>query len=382
MKNFISKILSFKKDENHLFFCIAGIKIVLRNTAFSNSEKEIQNTYDLADIKNAKKLIVFLIPDKKIINGGIMSIFSICSCTRKICPDAVCVISTVPGKYTYSHNPYFKNKEKIYRWEQIINNTNNSESMILHVPEYFAAKLYKSLQNKELITLKNIKNLQINIMNQNIDFMPEPHQLKSLYKITDNITQTIAHDRYATEETGKKWGLPTHLLSVRFPDESYKTYAFKDKKKIIVLSPDKNPYKKKIVSKLKKEHPDFAIVTVENLKYSEYLDLISSSYFTITFGEGFDAYFNQPIDLGSVSFSVYNNEFFPDKSWQDMENVYSSYEEMLEKISADMKKLLASPQEYYRIISECKNKKIKLYSTDRFMKNLENFYSKKYFINT
>ena len=367
MKNFISKILSFKKDENHLFFCIAGIKLVLRNTAFSNSEKKIQNTYDLTDIKNAKKIIVFLIPDKKIINGGIMSIFSICSCTRKICPDAVCVISTVPGKYTYSHNPYFKNKEKIYRWEQIINNTNNSESMILHVPEYFAAKLYKSLQNKELITLKNIKNLQINIMNQNIDFMPEPHQLKSLYKITDNITQTIAHDRYATEETGKKWGLPSHLLSVRFPEESYKTYTFNDKKKIIVLSPDKNPYKKKIV---------------ENLKYSEYLDLISSSYFTITFGEGFDAYFNQPIDLGSVSFSVYNNEFFPDKSWQDMENVYSSYEEMLEKISADMKKLLASPQEYYRIISECKNKKIKLYSTDRFMKNLENFYSKKYFINT
>ena len=72
--------------------------------------------------------------------------------------------------------------------------------MILHIPEYYADDFYNDLTEKDIEFLKSIKKLHINIMNQNIELMPEPEKLKDLYKLTNNITQTIAHDRYATQE--------------------------------------------------------------------------------------------------------------------------------------------------------------------------------------
>lgn len=61
-------------------------------------------------------------------------------------------------------------------------------------------------------------------MNQNIELMPEPEKLKDLYKLTNNITQTIAHDRYATQEVCDKWQIPTHLFSVNIDLTKYKYY--------------------------------------------------------------------------------------------------------------------------------------------------------------
>ncbi len=380
MKNFLSDIFSYSKDNNHRKFKILWFKFSFRNSSSLKYEKNIQDNYNLDNIKNAKNLAVFFIPDKKYINGGILSIYSICKFTREICPDIECVICTIPGKYTYSHNPYFQNNEKIYRWEQIVHNIQNVHKVILHVPEYFAAKFYKSLKNSEKNFLKSIPDLQINILNQNIELMPAQKKLNNLYKLTKNVTQTIGHDRYASSEICKKWTITSHFLSVCIEQENseQKKYSFSKKKKVIVLSPDKHPMREKIVKVLKREMPDFKIVTVQDLKYSDYLDLISAAYFTITFGEGFDAYFNQPLNTGSVSFAVYNDEFFPDKSWKELYNVYSSYQEMKEKITTDMKNLLANPSKYNEVIIKAEEKRAKLYSKEKFINNLRNFYNKKY----
>lgn len=378
MKNILSKIFSCKRDERHIVYRFFGIKITRKNPELTRKSIEIQNLYDLSELKNAKKIIVFLIPEMKKINGGIQSVFSICKYSREICQGSLSLISTIPGKYTYAENNLFKNNEKIYRWEQIVKNAQNPESIIIHIPEYYSGNFFKSLSNDDVNFLKSIKDLQINILNQNIEFMPEPAEIKNLYNLTSNITQTIAHKRYATQEICEKWKIPTHLLSVHIDLSGYTSCGFEKKEKIIVISPDKTPYKKAIIRKLEKALPDFKLITVNKLTFDEYMDLIARAYFVITFGEGMDGYFLQPQQVGSVGFAVYNENFFPDESWKELKNIYKNYEEMEIKLVADIIGLLENRDEYYSTIEGLMSKVNKLYDFEKFKENLKKFYEKEY----
>ena len=308
-------------------------------------------------------------------------IFSICKYSREICPDAQCVITTFPSKVTYAHNTFFKNDEKIYRWEQIVNNAKNVKELIIHIPEYFSDKFSTALPNKDFKFLKQIENVQINILNQNIELMPEPEKIKGLYKITNNVTQTIAHDRYATQEVCDKWQIPTHFLSVHIDTSGYRSYAFEEKQKIIVLSPDEAPYKEAIVKKLKQELPDFKLITVENMPFDEYMDLIAKAYFTISFGEGFDGYFLLPPLVGSIGIAVYNENFFPNEHWQEIPVVYKNYENMLDKIIPDIKFYLLQKDDYKSLSQTILLKINNLYNFDKYQENLKKFYKKNYTFN-
>ena len=378
----MSRLFSYKKDEINITYRIFGIKFSRKNMELTKKSIKEQNLYDLTALQSTKELIVCFIPNIKMMTGGIQSIYSICKYSREICPQAQCLIATVPGKYTYSYNPYFKNEEKIYRFEQIIKNAKNVEKLTLHIPEYYADKFYKALKKDEIKFLKGIKDLHINILNQNIELMPEPQKLKGLYKLTDNVTQTIGHHRYATQEVCDKWQMPAHFLSVHIDISGYKTYPFEEKEKIIVLSPDKAPYRQAIIEKLQKELPDFKLVTVQNMTFSEYMDLIARAYFTITFGEGFDGYFNQPQTVGGLGMAVYDSAFFPDESWLELKNVYKSPADMENNIVNDIKELSANKELYYSLINKIKEKLSTLYGEDLFKKNLEKFYKKEYAVKT
>ncbi|MEI3254807.1 MAG: hypothetical protein V8R83_05825 [Candidatus Gastranaerophilaceae bacterium] len=380
MKIDFSKLFSYTKNSDYITVKFLGIKLCVKNKQKVLDAIKIQNSYDLSNIKNTKKLIVFFIPPKNDINGGIMSIFSICKYSREICPDAQCVITTFPSKVTYERNTFFKNDEKIYRWEQIVNNAKNVKELIIHIPEYFSDKFSTALTNKDFKFLKQIENVQINILNQNIELMPEPEKIKGLYKITNNVTQTIAHDRYATQEVCDKWQIPTHFLSVHIDTSGYRSYAFEEKEKIIVLSPDEAPYKEAIVKKLKQELPDFKLITVENMPFDEYMDLIAKAYFTISFGEGFDGYFNQPQAVRGLGMAVYNSDFFPDESWLELKNVYKSPADMENNIVNDIKELSANKELYYSLINKMNEKLSTLYGEDLFKRNLEKFYKEEYCI--
>ena len=379
-----NKLFSKTVENKHIIYRILGIKFSVKNTNFYKQFKDaikIQDAYDLTELKNTKKLILFLIPspDSAMINGGIMSIFSLCEESRRINDDALCIISTPPHcKYTYAKNDNFLNNENIYRFSQIIDNANNLDDMILHIPEYSAGNFYNTLSEKDIEFLKSIKNLHINIMNQNIELMPEPEKLKDLYKLTNNITQTIAHDRYATQEVCDKWQIPTHLFSVNIDMSKYKAYSFDEKEKIIVLSPDWNEHKERIIEKLEKELPDWKLITVNNMTFTEYMDLISRAFFTITFGEGMDGYFTQPQYVNSMGFAVYNDDFFPSNKWQNLKNIYLSYDEMYENIVSDIKRYSRNKKEYVEIVTKLFNTHSDMYQSSRFKDNLKNFYLKKY----
>ena len=390
------RLFSKTVDEKHVTYKLLGIKFSMKsreycrkmkierdrkNRMLKETKKEIavQDSWDLTDLKIAKKLILFLVPSECKVNGGIMSIYSLCEASRKINKDSLCILSNYPNeRFTYATNDQFLNNEKIYRFQQIVENCKNIEELILHIPEYYTKYFYNSLTENDKTFFKSIKKLQINIMNQNIEIMPELEEIKNLYFLTDNITQTIAHNRYATQEICDKYNMPTHLFSVNIDLGKYKSYSFEEKEKIIVLSPDENENKEKIVNKLKKELPDWQTITVQNLTFSEYMDLISRAYFTITFGEGMDGYFLQPEGVNSVGFAVYNDDFFPDNSWEKLENVYSSYDEMFNLIVKDIKELSTNKTKFDNIILNIKSKCDKIYNIDKFYDNLTRFYNKEY----
>lgn len=52
----------------------------------------------------------------------------------------------------------------------------------------------------------------------------------------------------------------------------------------------------------------------------------------ITFGEGLDGYFAQTFLMQGVAFAVYNKHFFPESEDFNTENIFTSYDEMKEKI--------------------------------------------------
>lgn len=380
-----STLFSKKTTEKHIVYKILGIKLKIKKHNYVNHKTEtkkaikIQNKYDLKPLKHAKKLILFLTPAQTKTGGGIMSIYSLCETSRTLVEDSLCLISTLPyDKYTYANNTYFFNTEKIYRFSQIRNNCKNLNELIIHIPELYAKDFYRKLKPVDRKFLKSIKKLHLNIMNQNIELMPNPQSLKELLNLTDNITQTIAHDRYATQDTCNKWQIPTHLFSVNIDTSKYRTYSFEEKEKNIVLSPDLHVSKNKIVEILKNNFTDFNIITVQNMSFSEYMDLIGKSYFTITFGEGMDGYFLQPSSVGSVGIAVYNNEFFPNKTWKDLFNVYESYDQMAEKITDDLQAMLNDKKLYEQTSAAVNNKTKEIYNIDSFRDNLKRFYEKKY----
>ena len=135
-----SKWFSKEINEKHIIYRFFGIRYSVKNPNYVNRNKiaiKAQNNYDLSTLKKAGKIILFLTPPEVKINGGIMSIYSLCEESRKINHDSVCIISTYPNaKLTYASNDKFPNNEKIYRFSQIIDNCENLSQLIIHISEY------------------------------------------------------------------------------------------------------------------------------------------------------------------------------------------------------------------------------------------------------
>ena len=340
-----------------------------------NKEKKIQNNFPISPISD--NICVFFIPGKHYVNGGIISIFTLCKYSRMFCKDYNFIISTLPGKNTYAKNTFFENNENVYRWEQVFNNLNKHKNIIFHIPENYLNTFIDSLSEQEINFLKNC-SLQVNILNQNIEYMPDKPIIRKIYSITNDITQTTAHDRYSNQETCNKYGIPLHKFSTYLDIRPYSKYTARKKEKTIVFSPDANPYKDKLRHKLQQLLPEYKIIEPRNLPFEKYLQVIAQASFIITFGEGFDGYYNIPPRLNTVSFSVYNDSFFPSAEWKNLETCYSSYEEMYNNIVDDIKKYSSNNELYCKITSKHDHMREKLYGFELYKKNIVDFYKKNY----
>ena len=151
----------------------------------------------------------------------------------------------------------FDNVMKIFRFIQIIKYFKKLESVLIHIPEYMTESFY--LNDIKIIKdwLKKIKDIHINILNQNVELMPDIDVINNLKYFCNKLTNTTAHESYSNKKYRNKFGIPLHHLSARvsFDDYIYKKYICKEN--IILISPDKNKHKRKILDKIKNELTGF-----------------------------------------------------------------------------------------------------------------------------
>lgn len=323
-----------------------------------------------------EKLIVFIVPSTGM-SGGIMSIFAIAKNSRKFEAQHNCkvLLMTEPNNYfeTYYTQKNFKNNEVVFRFSQIEKMVNLKKLMI-NIPEYFSDDFYDSVSEKAKNIISSVDDLKINIMNQNIELMPEKDEFADLYYFTNNISQTVAHHRYCSQELCNKFKIRSILLPAFIDVDSYPSKSFKEKDDIISYSIDKSEYKTKVLQKIKNAYPKYRLKEIKNMSFEQYMDIVASSKYVITFGEGYDGYLSQPMHKGTVSFAVYNDEFFPSPDYKQHLNIFASYEDMLDNIVNVIGQLDQDEVLYNSVVKQFVDKHFRLYSFDDYLDRLSRFY--------
>jgi hypothetical protein len=317
--------------------------------------------------------IVFFIPQMKLVSGGVMSIFSLCQETRELFDSkkTSVYISVLPGYPTYGTNNFFENSETIYDMDSLIGTLHKKKNILFHVPEYAVNDAVIRIR-PYFDKLKKAR-LSVNILNQNVKLMPSRIDAAEIFEISPHVTQTVAHRRYCTQEMADSYAIPTHLFSVFIDPSQYKSTQYAKKKNIIAYSPDGHPDKESILEILRQNLPNYELIEINNLSYEQYKKLIRDVKFVITFGEGLDGYLIEPTFSGTVAFSVFNSDFFPDDSFTKLATIFDTYEEMAAKLVSAITSL-DTPESYPVAIAPLYEKLAEIYSYASYKKNVEAFY--------
>lgn len=323
-------------------------------------------------------LIIFFIPPDKDVNGGILSIFSLAKESRQLSQihHADVFISTYPGTPTYHKNDLFENNENIYEFAAILKKYPRIDSLMLHIPEYATEEILYRIQ-PYVRHIQTIKDVHVNILNQNIALMPDMAWVHNYRTFANTITQTTAHVRYTNQQIADTYGIPTHLFSVSIDPSQYTRTTYEQKQNIIAYSVDKHADKDKIIKKIRKDLPEYELIEIKNLSYEDYKALVGRSKFVITFGEGFDGYLIEAAFSGGIPMAVYNEEFFPSKDYLKFKNIYPSYSAMFQNITSDIAALDKKPM-YIKLNEANFNAIATLYNYQNYLSNVKNFYMKKY----
>lgn len=328
-----------------------------------------------------RRLVVYLTPGGIKVNGGVMSIFNQAESSQRLLPDDFVVLSTYPcSEIFYATNNEFPNNSHIWRWNQIVRLMRHYKDVMIHVPDYYVERFYDDLSVHECQVLK-AKRLAINIMDQNILMMPTKEKVDRLRELTPCLTQTCAHPRYSGQEFADKFNLPTLFLPAFWNIDCYPEYSFAQKEKRIVYSPDAHPRKQEILNMLKESFPDFEMYEVNGITFPKFMDIAARSMFSITFGEGADGYFSSPLRKHSMSFAVYNDDFFSKTiDWLSVWSVFSSYDDMKGNLVSKMRECISSESAYMSRVNEVRDAIGYVKTTDCergkvFLERLARFYN-------
>jgi hypothetical protein len=370
---FVKKMyrLARYKNERRKFLREAGIR--------KTQDKNILQQYN----SECTHLIVFIIPGsdwatgKERISGGTISIVSICEQTADLqeVHGVQTIMCTMNEDHLLLKHQKFANNTNVYRFEQLAAYFSGVTNIIIHLPEFHVESFPCLLSKTDLSWLKRMKQIHINIMNQNIRLMPEPDKITGLRQLAQKITITTAHQKYCSPYFREYYGVPVHKLSVWISPEQYRFVNWADKENLLVVSPDVHPMKATILERLQ-TIKGLTVQIIQNLTYEQYKLLVSRAKWALTFGEGLDGYFIEPVFSGAVAFAVYNEEFFTPE-FKDLPAVYVSYETLYESIVADIEKL----DELVRF-SGVQKKQYDLcafyYNMDQYKKNIATFYKGAY----
>ena len=143
-----------------------------------------------------------------------------------------------------------------------------------------------------------------------------------------------------------------------------------------MVSPDENPRRADVMAMVKAMRPDLKIVVVRDMVYEDYKTLVARAKWSLTFGEGLDAYFIEMACCGGVPFAVFNDRFFTEE-FRDLPTVYPSWDAMIDDLPAALQRIGREPQ-FDETSAEIRRRLAKLYDFGKYQENLRLFYEKRY----
>jgi hypothetical protein len=326
--------------------------------------------------RGAKRLIIVLTPGFECRAGGVISIAFIYreSIALRHIHGARVALCALPGDPPFLKYGWFENDNYILDLEQVLKNCTDLDHLMLHIPAYSINRVLSFLASQSSTLLRNIKEVHLNVMLQNIDLV-DGMDVGGLHQF-GKVTCTTAHESYTNAVIREKMGMPLHRLSVCIGPETYSLASYHKKEQLLIISHDPHSLKDRVLGQLAQAHPNLTIKVIENLSYSDYRDLARRAKWSLTFGEGLDAYFLEPLFSGGVPFAVFNDRFFT-TPFANLETVYSSWEALMENMPADIERLdeLSAYQSCWRKAFDLASS---LYSVEGFRKNLQLFYRGEY----
>lgn len=245
-------------------------------------------------------VVIFFVPGFDVVNGGIISLVSMCKSTQKLIknPKTGVFSCTIPGEPPLLEFTQFKNEQTVVDFSSLLKQLKPGTKVLCHVPEIYLTR-FLLFGKRRLVQKKSDLKFCFNILLQNIDFEPPSNVIKQLQALGPT-TCTTAHLRYATKKTEERLGVPLHHLSAWANIGGYIRKAYKDKRNLIIISPDEHKDRAKVLAVLKSHLPEYELQVISNLTYEQYLNVIADAKFSITFGEGLDGYFSEIVYSGGL----------------------------------------------------------------------------------
>jgi hypothetical protein len=266
----------------------------------------------------------------------------------------------------------FKSVSRIVDLQQL-SALNNVHEALIHIPEYLVTELVKQLNKGRFKRYFNSRFSQLNILNQNIDLMPEPEVIRQLETHFDKVTQTTAHKNYNSDKFLGRYNIPYHFFSARVDIKQYKFIPFAEKENLVLFSPDDYSKNKRVLESLQQKLKGYKFETIEKMTYDRYKERIGRAKFCFTFGEGLDGYFIEPFFSGTVSFAIYNDQFFR-AEYRGLPSVFDTEEELFKKIDQVIEQFL-DPVEYNKTVKKTNKLLTADYNYDDYVNNIKAYYT-------
>jgi len=322
------------------------------------------------------RLIVFLTPGHEWRTGGVLTIAGFYRETGALehIHRATVALCAVPGDPFILKYTWFENHNYILDLDALLKCCGRLDHLQLHIPEYAVNRMGDWLTVAAPALMERVRDLHLNVLLQNIDLI-QGQNVAGLVRF-GRVTCTTAHEAYTNSTTREALGVPLHRLSTCNGPELYSRNHYRDKEPLLIVSNDEHPMKERILLNVAENLPHLRIQVIQDLSFGEYEKLVRRAKWSVTFGEGLDAYFVDPVFSGGVSFAVFNERFFT-PAFAALETVYPSWEVLAARLAADLQRL-DEPAAYHRCWSQAYDLLSDLYSTDRFRENLRMFYRGEY----
>ncbi|MEJ0075843.1 MAG: hypothetical protein WDO17_10405 [Alphaproteobacteria bacterium] len=352
----------------------AQIKNLRNDYLWSRAPHRMQDITFPRRIQNAAALFVIIVPEHNTMSGGIYSFFSIAKAVYDLRHkhSYEVVLMTRPNKYdlTYLRQNNFRNYEDVFRFEQITR-CGAAKEIYLNIPEYAAPDFIASMTAEQREYLRSRDRVYVNILNQNVELMPDRERLEDLRGFAVELTQSVAHHAYFSQAHADRYHLRTLLLPAYTDLSGYKKIGRREKEKLIIYSPDEIwPHREPVLNNLREYLPDYKMMEIRDITFDEFMSLATRCMFSITFGEGFDGYLSQPIHQGGMGFAVYREEYFPSRSIRDLPNIFSSGQDMIENIVARIRAFESDDALYRNTNKAMMNIYENLYSKDDYVRKI------------